>query len=67
MAISESDITAVETAAVETAKAGVKSLTIGDRSLSKMTPKEILEAARALDNENEGGIFTTTFAPKGHY
>lgn len=62
MSITEADVAGIEAAAVANASRGAKSVTIGDRKIEYLTPKELLDARNQAANEVSGGLFDVEFS-----
>ena len=67
MAINDNDLSAIEDTAAKNAERGAKSVSIGDRRVDYQDTLSLLAAKRALANEDDGGIYETTFKPKGYF
>lgn len=67
MAFDATDVSDAQAAAAKNAARGVKSLTIGDRRIDYSDPIEQIKAARAMDEDANGGVYNVTFPAKGYY
>lgn len=65
--VADADLNAIQTAAVTSAERGARGLSIGDRRVDYQDPQKLLQTKRALENENDGGVFTVVFPAKGYY
>lgn len=67
MSATDSQLSQIEAAAIKNAARGAKSVTIGDRRVDYVDTVDLLKAKRALAEEENGGIYTTTFTQKGYF
>jgi hypothetical protein len=67
MAITQAELDAIDDAAAKNAGRGAVDVSIGDRRVTYSDPLKLLEAKRALANEDQGGIYNSTFTPKGYF
>jgi hypothetical protein len=67
MAITDAELDAIDDAATTNAGRGANDVSIGDRRVTYADPLKLLEAKRALTNEEEGGVFHPTFIQKGYF
>ena len=67
MAFTDQEILAAQAAAASNAARGVKSLMIGDRSVTYMTVEEQIAAARAIQCDIDGGIYDTVPKKKNYF
>jgi hypothetical protein len=67
MAFDDTDVSDAQEAAAKNAARGVKSLTIGDRRIDYQDPVEQIKAARMMAEDENGGVYTTTFPAKGYF
>ena len=67
MSISDTDLSAIEDAAAKNATRGANDISIGDRRVTYKDPLALLEAKRALANEDQGGTYSIAFQQKGYF
>jgi hypothetical protein len=67
MPFDATDVSDAQAAAAKNAARGVKSLTIGDRRIDYQDPIEQIKVARAMAEDENGGVYGTTFPPKGYF
>jgi hypothetical protein len=67
MSTSDADLSAIQDAAKTNAERGVMDMSIGDRRAQYSDPLKLLQAKRALDNEDQGGVYTVVPQQKGYF
>ncbi len=67
MTITPEELNAIDDAAAKNAGRGISSLTIGDRRIDYTKASDLIDAKRKMAEEENGGIYQATFAPKGYF
>lgn len=67
MTISDEELGAIDDAVTKNASRGANSITIGDRRVDFIDPTKLLEARRAIAEEQNGGIYSMVPTAKGYY
>jgi hypothetical protein len=67
MAISDADLSAIDTTIAATTSRGASVVSAGDKRIEYIDPEKLLDIKRRLAEEENGGIYDTTFAPKAYF